>query len=251
MRNPRITWLSPDDPPSGFPPVESALREPDGLLAAGGDLSPERLLCAYSRGIFPWYDNGQPILWWSPDPRCVVYPTQFRLARRMEREARKSPIEATFNQAFSSVVAACAAPRRELAGTWITAEMQAAYEELHRLGWAHSVELWHKKRLAGGIYGLAIGRAFFGESMFSRETNASKFALHVLCRVLSSQGFAVLDCQTVSRHLLSLGAVTLPRRDFVSLLERCCAPPTSFANWPRKPLMLRDLPNDPDVAALQ
>lgn len=251
MRNRRITWLSPDDPPASFPPVESALSEPDGLLAAGGDLSVARLLHAYPRGIFPWYDNGQPILWWSPDPRCVIRPRGFRLARRMRRAQRNCAIEVTFNRAFAGVIAACAAPRRRLAGTWITADMQTAYRELHALGWAHSVETWLDGRLVGGVYGLAIGRVFFGESMFSRESNASKFALHALCRVLERHDFELLDCQTVSRHLLSLGAVTMPRRDFVALLDRCCTPATPFRDWPRKPLMPRDLSGNSDVGALQ
>lgn len=251
MRSRRITWLSPDDPPASFPPVDAALNEPDGLLAAGGDLSAPRLLYAYPRGIFPWYDSGQPILWWSPDPRCVVRPPQFRLARRMQRAQRNSSLEVTFNKAFAGVIAACAAPRRKLAGTWITSEMQAAYGELHALGWAHSVEIWNGDRLVGGVYGLAVGRVFFGESMFSRESNASKFALFALCRVLAEHDFELLDCQTVSRHLLSLGAVTMPRRDFVGLLDRCCAPATPFRRWPRNPLMLRDLSASSDVGALQ
>ncbi len=241
MKNRRITWLSPADPPSRFPPVELAMDEPDGLLAAGGDLSVARLLNAYPRGIFPWYDSGQPILWWSPDPRCVLDPGDFRLARRMHRDCRRSAMTVTFNRNFSEVISACAAPRRTLQGTWITPDMQSAYLKMHELGWAHSTELWREDRLVGGVYGLAIGRVFFGESMFSRETNASKFALFALCQVLEENGFVLLDCQTVSSHLLTLGAVTVPRRDFVAELDRHCTPPAAFDRWPRESLLLRDL----------
>jgi leucyl/phenylalanyl-tRNA---protein transferase len=251
MANRRITWLSPADPPASFPPVELALDEPDGLLAAGGDLSAARLLNAYPRGIFPWYDSGQPILWWSPDPRCILYPDRFRLSRRMQRECRRSPLVLTVNRSFSAVMAACAAPRKPLQGTWITADMVSAYSELHELGWAHSFELWRDGRLVGGIYGLAIGQVFFGESMFHRENNASKFALYALLRVLRPRGFSMLDCQTVSRHLLTLGAVTVPRRDFVAALARLCTPAVPFVDWPREPLMLRDLSASGDPVALQ
>jgi leucyl/phenylalanyl-tRNA--protein transferase len=251
VQNRRITWLSTADPPAAFPPVDRALTDPDGLLAAGGDLSAPRLLYAYPRGIFPWYDSGQPILWWSPDPRCVFVPQEFRLTRRMDRERRHTTLTVTFNQAFPAVIAACAAPRRRLAGTWITMEMRTAYEHLHELGWAHSVEIWDDRRLIGGIYGLAIGRVFFGESMFSREPNASKFALYALCDVLRARSFALLDCQTVSPHLLSLGAITLPRKDFVGRLAALCAPPGPFADWPAKPLMLKHLSADADHVALQ
>lgn len=240
MANRRITWLSPMDPPSCFPPVERAMDEPDGLLAAGGDLSAARLLNAYPRGIFPWYDSGQPILWWSPDPRCVLYPGDFRLSRRMRRDCRRSALVLTVNRSFSAVMAACAAPRKPFHGTWITTDMLSAYSELHELGWAHSIELWRDGRLVGGVYGLAIGRVFFGESMFHRESNASKFALFALCRLLGTRGFELLDCQTVSRHLLALGAVTIPRRDFVAALARLCTPAVPYLDWPREPLMLCD-----------
>lgn len=252
MVNRRLAWLSPADPPGSFPPVDRALDEPNGLLAAGGDLSAARLLHAYPRGIFPWYDSGQPILWWSPNPRCIIRPGRFRLARRMHRERRRSGLTVTFNRSFADVIAACAGPRRRLgAGTWITSDMRAAYEELHGLGWAHSVEIRRADALVGGVYGLAIGRAFFGESMFSRESNASKFALYALCRTLTLGGFKILDCQTVSRHLLSLGAVTVPRRDFVAELARLCTPTAAFGGWPTEPLRLADLTPLEDDAALQ
>lgn len=231
MQNRRITWLSTADPPAAFPPVDRALTDPDGLLAAGGDLSAPRLLYAYPRGIFPWYDSGQPILWWSPDPRCVFVPQEFRLARRMDRERRHTTLTVTFNQAFPAVIAACAAPRRRLAGTWITMEMRTAYEHLHELGWAHSVEIWDDRRLIGGIYGLAIGRVFFGESMFSREVDASKIALVALCRLLAGWSFALLDCQVTNPHLLSMGAIEMPRAEFERQLREAVGLPGQTGSW--------------------
>ena len=188
MQNRRITWLSAADPPAAFPPVDRAMTDPDGLLAAGGDLSAARLLYAYPRGIFPWYDAGQPILWWSPDPRCVIQPQEFRLARRMDRERRSATLGVTFNRAFrggdGGLRGASSQARGDLDHR---GNANSAYEQLHVLGWAHSVEVWRDRRLVGGIYGLAIGRAFFGESMFSRDTNASKFALHALCVALRAR----------------------------------------------------------------
>lgn len=243
MTNNRVAWLSPDDPIEGFPPVSSALDEPDGLLAAGGDLSPERLLYAYRHGIFPWYDDGQPLLWWSPDPRCVFLAGDYRLSRRMHRALRHSGMEIRFNSAFRDVVRACALPRRSEQGTWITTDMMTAYDRLHDLGWAHSVEIWQSGRLCGGLYGLAIGKAFFGESMYSRTANASKFALLQLASMLDSGALELLDCQVISRHLLSLGARTMPRNDFVRHLEKSCHPPKRFENWPNAPITaLRLLP---------
>ncbi|HZD54501.1 MAG TPA: leucyl/phenylalanyl-tRNA--protein transferase, partial [Woeseiaceae bacterium] len=174
MTAPQIKWISRGDTPGAFPDIHSALAVPNGLLAAGGDLSSERLLCAYERTIFPWYDRGQPILWWSPDPRCVLRPEAFHVSRRLRRSLRKSALTITFNAGFERVIRACGEPRHGQAGTWITAEMIEAFCRLHDTGWAHSVEVWLDRRLVGGIYGLAIGRAFFGESMFSRVTDASK-----------------------------------------------------------------------------
>ena len=165
--SPRIVWISPHDPPDSFPDVELALREPDGLLAAGGDLSTPRLLEAYRRGIFPWFDDGQPILWWAPDPRCVLFPDQFHLSRRAVRDMRRSSAEVRFNTAFDEVIAGCAEPRAGQAGTWITPEMRAAYNNLHDEGWAHSVEVWNEESMIGGMYGVAIGRVFFGPVMWS------------------------------------------------------------------------------------
>ena len=172
--NNRIAWISANDPPDTFPDIGRAMREPDGLLAAGGDLSAARLLTAYRLGIFPWFDEGQPILWWSPDPRCVLLPGEFHASRRLRRELRRSGAEIRFNTSFDEVIARCADPRPGQYGTWITREMIAAYTRLHADGWAHSIEVWQRDALIGGLYGLAIGRVFFGESMFSLQSNASK-----------------------------------------------------------------------------
>lgn len=241
MSNKQIVWLSPDEPPDAFPDTECALNEPDGLLAAGGDLSSERLLAAYSRGIFPWYDEGQPILWWSPDPRCILRPAKFHVAKRLRQSGRASSIRLSFNRAFGRVIRACAAKRKSQPGTWITADMVAAYEILHTDGWAHSAEVWDSDRLIGGIYGLAIGKVFFGESMFSQETNASKFAMLGLCHELLENNFALLDCQVVSQHLLTLGAETMPRAEFAGVLRKSCRPMTRFEQWPEKTRLIGDL----------
>jgi leucyl/phenylalanyl-tRNA--protein transferase len=228
----RIHWLDNDDPPDAFPPLEQALVEPNGLLAAGGDLSPERVLHAYRCGIFPWYETGQPILWWSPDPRCVLRPDRFHASRSLQRCARSRGFELTFNTACQDVIEACSTQRSGQSGTWITAEMKNAYLELHFRGWVHSVEVWSGQELVGGIYGIASGKAFFGESMFSRTSNASKIAIMALCRVLKKQSFPVLDCQVASPHLISRGAEMMHRAEFSSLLSEVCrrAEPADF--WP-------------------
>lgn len=241
MSNTRIAWLSPGDPPDAFPALENALGEPDGLLAAGGDLSSERLLFAYSHGIFPWYDEGQPILWWSPEPRCVLRTDNFRLTRRLGRKLAQSSAELRFNTAFSEVISACAGPRRSEQGTWITPDMMLAYQKLHAEGWAHSVEIWDDGALCGGLYGLAIGRLFFGESMFSKATDASKIVLAGLCQILSGHGFELIDCQVVSQHLVTLGAETVPRSEFAAALATACEPPIAFAGWPDSPLPVREI----------
>lgn len=248
MSTPRIAWISQDDPPEAFPDIAAALTVPDGLLAAGGNLAPDRLLYAYRRGVFPWFDSGQPILWWSPDPRCVMLPDSFHLARRLRRSMQNSALEISFNKAFSAVVEACAANRVGQKGTWITDEMIEAYSMLHGQGWAHSVEIWRDDELVGGLYGLAIGKAFFGESMFSQESNASKIAMWILCGLLVRHRFEILDCQVGSPHLTSLGAILMPRSEFAALLERACDPATKFAEWPqnRMPLpALMSLDSDP------
>lgn len=219
-----LAWLDPGTPDQPFPPVGNALEEPDGLLAAGGDLSPTRLLNAYRHGIFPWYEAGQPILWWSPDPRAVLFPREFRLHRSLRKTLRQGHFTYTVDEDFDSVIAQCAAPRHGAHGTWITPEMQLAYRRLHRLGHAHSVEIRDAQgRLVGGLYGIALGRVFFGESMFSRETDASKAALAVLAAQLEAWDFAMIDCQQDTAHLRSLGARPLARSDFVTLLSKHCA----------------------------
>jgi len=241
MTSNRIVWLSPDDPDDAFPPVEDSLLEPDGLLAAGGDLSSGRLLSAYRLGIFPWYDEGQPLLWWSPDPRCVFLKGGFHQSRRLRRYLRQSSAEIRVNTSFGEVIDACAGPRRFEQGTWITPDMTDAYQQLHREGWAHSIEVWQDDSLVGGLYGLAIGKAFFGESMFSHDNNASKIALLLLAKMLNSGQFGILDCQVLSSHLLSLGATLIPRREFVSRLESLCEPATRFEKWPAAPTSAGEL----------
>jgi leucyl/phenylalanyl-tRNA--protein transferase len=240
----RLKWLEPDDADIEFPDVSLALKEPNGLLAAGGDLRPERLLAAYRAGIFPWYEAGQPILWWSPDPRCILIPAELRIARRLLRQLRTTPLEVTFDNAFTDVIEACAGPRRSQQGTWITAEMATAYRRLYDMGWAHSVEVWDDRQLVGGVYGVCIGRAFFGESMFSGSPNTSKMALVALTRHMLAEGIEILDCQVSSPHLLSLGATLMPRAKFVSRLERICVVPAQPADWPRERRKIAELSGD-------
>lgn len=202
-----------------FPPVE--LAEPEGILAVGGDLAPRRLLAAYGQGIFPWYEEGGPILWWSPDPRCVIFPKELRVSRRLERTIRQGRFETRFDHDFRAVIEACAStPREGEDGTWITPEMQAAYQRLHLMGHAHSMEAWRDGRLAGAIYGVRLGRSFFGESMFHHERDASKVALVALVRRLGAEGVRVVDCQMTSEHLLSLGAREITRSEFVELVRQ-------------------------------
>lgn len=220
----RFVWLHPD-PESPFPPVEQAMIEPDGLLAVGGDLHPHRIINAYRHGIFPWYSEGEPILWWSPDPRCVFFPEQVHISRSLRRAINKQAIEIRFDTAFEQVIDACAEPRPDQNGTWITAEMRTAYIQLHRLGYGHCIECWQEDRLVGGLYGLAIGKVFFGESMFSRVTNASKIALVKLCEKLVELDFRLMDAQVQSEHLMTMGAQCIAREDFVKLLEQYCQPP--------------------------
>src|SRR5215217_5398408 len=228
-----IEWLDPFDPDYPFPPVDTAFTDPDGLLAAGGDLNPKRLLNAYRRGIFPWYEQGQPILWWSPNPRTVLFPKHFRLARSLRKSLRNKPYTISFDRAFYEVLSGCAAPRRYGAGTWITAEMLEAYYQLHVQGFAHSVEVWHTQDggLIGGLYGVALGRVFFGESMFSWATDGSKIALAYLARHLQAWGYPLIDCQLSSAHLHSLGAEMIPRARFMEFLTRYCPKHGEPAPW--------------------
>jgi leucyl/phenylalanyl-tRNA--protein transferase len=214
-----ITWLSPQDGPDWFPPLERALDEPAGLLAAGGDLSTPRLLAAYRRGIFPWYSPGQPVLWWSPDPRAVLFPDEFHCTRSLAKTLRNGGFDSAIDRDFRGVIEACAAPRPQSVGTWITAEMLAAYVELHRRGYAHSVETWRGGELVGGLYGVRLGGVFFGESMFSRERDASKVALARLVEACVGDGIMIIDCQMASAHLESLGSRRIPRARFQAMLR--------------------------------
>lgn len=219
-----LIWLDPDGDPRAFPPCDRALKEPAGLLAAGGDLRPERILAAYRRGIFPWYSPEQPILWWSPDPREVLFPEEFRRSRSLAKRERQVGWDVRTNCDFAAVIDACAGPRRGEHGTWITPEMRAAYLHLHTLGYAHSIETWFQDELVGGLYGLQIGQVFFGESMFSRRTDASKIALSTLVRTATARQIALIDCQLPSAHLKSLGSRSLPRSDFLPLLRQLIDP---------------------------
>lgn len=203
-----------------FPPPQQALKEPNGLLAAGGDLSLERILAAYKLGIFPWYEAGQPIMWWSPDPRMVLFPEDLHISKSLNKTINKQLYQVTSNQHFSAVIAACSEQRgKNREGTWITDEMQSAYINLHKEGWAHSVEAWQDNKLVGGLYGLAIGEIFYGESMFSISNNASKIAFVSLAQSLQKQGFKIIDCQISSKHLASLGAQEITRVDFMKLIS--------------------------------
>lgn len=213
-----------------FPPLERALREPNGLLAVGGDLSAERLIQAYRHGCFPWYQAGQPILWWSPNPRTVLPPQELHVSRSLRKTLRQERFQVTFDHDFSAVIQACAGPRDYADGTWITPEMQAAYRELHRRGIAHSVEVWQNDNLVGGLYGLAIGQLFFGESMFSHVDNASKVGFTTLVRRLKQWGFVLIDCQMPTQHLQSLGARSISRSEFADYLKRYLDQP-STADW--------------------
>ncbi|MCC6209862.1 MAG: leucyl/phenylalanyl-tRNA--protein transferase [Burkholderiales bacterium] len=210
-----ISWL---DTQSEFPPVDRALKDPNGLLCAGADLSVARLLDAYRRGIFPWYSGGEPILWWSPDPRMVLFCDELKISRSLAKNIRNRGFEVRIDSAFSRVIKACAGPRKGESGTWLGGDMLAAYEALHRAGHAHSYETWREGRLAGGLYGVQIGRMFYGESMFSTETDASKVALVGLVEELRRGGSPLIDCQQRTPLLASLGAREIPRREFLRLL---------------------------------
>ena len=226
-----IYWVAYNVIADDFPSVDSALRDPDGLLAIGGDLSVPRLLEAYRRGIFPWYSEGQPILWWSPNPRCVIELHNFRVSRSLRRKLHGGKYRVSFNCAFAEVMQQCAMPRPGSDGTWITRDVSASYLQLHKLGFAISVETWHGDVLCGGLYGVVIGKVFFGESMFSRESDASKIALAHLVEALQLNNFRIIDCQVHSRHLQSLGATPMERGKFINLLNRYCAENVVY-KWP-------------------
>jgi leucyl/phenylalanyl-tRNA--protein transferase len=223
-----IYWLKEQE--INFPHPDNAL--PDGLLAAGGDLRPERLLLAYSWSIFPWYNEGDPILWWSPDPRFVLYPDELKVSKSMRPYFNQQKFRVTYDRAFDQVITACSQiPRHGKLGTWITKEMLAAYQNLHRLGYAHSVEVWEQDKLVGGLYGLALGGIFFGESMFAHKSNASKFGFISLVRRLKEEGYRLIDCQQKTPHLASLGARSIPRKDFLELLAENRQLATKAENW--------------------
>ncbi|MCW8921916.1 MAG: leucyl/phenylalanyl-tRNA--protein transferase [Sedimenticola sp.] len=226
-----ISLIDPDNPHQPFPPVSTAETDPDGLLAVGGDLSPIRLLNAYEQGIFPWYSDEQPILWWSPNPRTVLFPDQIKISKSLKKSLRNRRYTFQFDKAFSEVIRHCAMPQAGREETWITEEMMTAYIQLHHLGFAHSAEVWEEDRLVGGLYGVAIGRVFFGESMFSLTRDASKIALVHLANTLSEQGFGVIDCQVYTAHLVSLGAQEIDRSDFVQLLSHFCKQTGNVGSW--------------------
>ncbi|HGM4930442.1 TPA: leucyl/phenylalanyl-tRNA--protein transferase [Serratia marcescens] len=235
----RIVKLSPQL--LAFPSPEGALRDPNGLLAIGGDLTAPRLLAAYERGIFPWYSPGEAILWWSPDPRAVLFPTEFHLNRSLKRFLRHDPFRITLNHNFAAVIAACA--HRPDEGTWIGPEVQRAYQHLHRLGYAHSVEVWQNDQLVGGMYGVAQGALFCGESMFSRVTNASKCALMAFCRHFAAYGGELIDCQVLNAHTARLGAREIPRRQFLQQLSTLQRRPLAPACW--EPQVISPQPAEP------
>ncbi|MCC5883466.1 MAG: leucyl/phenylalanyl-tRNA--protein transferase [Halomonas sp.] len=236
-----LSWLPAH--PVRFPPVSEALREPPGLLAAGGGLTPEWLLAAYRHGIFPWYSDDQPILWWCPNPRMVLFPDELRITRSLTKKLRNGGFHVTFDRAFEAVVAACAAPRQGQPGTWITKEMHNAYMALQRLGYARSVEVWQADELVGGLYGVAMGSIFFGESMFSRTSDASKVALVHLVHAMRSGGGRMIDCQMHTRHLANLGARDIARSEFINYLESCLVAPGHGDD--HYPLPCWALPEDP------
>lgn len=222
MNETRLYWISAQRFDNDFPDISQALPDPDGLLAAGGDLDHKRLLGAYRRGIFPWYDASQPILWWSPDPRTVLYPEQIHISRSLRKTLRSSRFQISIDQAFEEVIRACSVPRNEQTGTWLTNDMIKAYIRLHHMGHAHSIECWYGPQLVGGLYGIAIGQVFFGESMFSRMSDASKVCMVKLGENLSRWGYKLIDCQVDSLHLRTMGAVQIPRTDFRFLLDQLC-----------------------------
>lgn len=223
-----IHWFAADDCETPFPDVERALKEPDGLLAAGGNLKPTRLLEAYRQGIFPWYSEGEPILWWSPLKRAVIFPENIHISRSLRKTLHRETFRITRDTAFRKIMLGCASPRKDNKGTWITPEMIAAYYNLHQLGYAHSIECWLNDRLVGGLYGIQLGQVFFGESMYSLVPDASKVALVTLAR---QSNIALIDCQLPNDHLARMGMAMIPRREFIELLNYWC-PPESVVQKP-------------------
>jgi leucyl/phenylalanyl-tRNA--protein transferase len=226
-----LTALDPNNPDQPFPPLDKALHEPNGLIAIGGCLSVQRLLNAYKHGIFPWYNPGEPILWWSPNPRLVLFPDQLRVSRSLRKTLRKNLFTFTIDQAFEQVITACAQPREKESGTWITQHIHKAYNALHQLGIAHSAETWLDGELVGGLYGVALGQVFFGESMFQTHTDASKVAFVQLVEQLTSWDYQLIDCQVHTSHLESLGAEEISREQFIQLLKQYCETPVNPSAW--------------------
>ena len=222
-----VDWLDPDS--LDFPPLAAALTEPNGLLAVGGDLRPERLVNAYRHGIFPWYEDPQPLLWWSPDPRAVLIPDQIHVSRSLAKVLRRAEFRVSFDSAFRRVINACATLDQNRTGTWITSDMMNAYIRMFELGWAHSVEVWRDRELVGGLYGIGMGKVFFGESMFSRESNASKVALVSLGEKLRHLEVELIDCQVGNPHLYRMGAIDISRAEFAFRLARLAD--ASQQNW--------------------
>lgn len=233
-----LTYIQPFDAVDSFPPLEYAQLEPNGLIAIGGDLRPERLLQAYRSGIFPWFNEGQPIMWWSPDPRMVLYPADFHASRSLRKSVRKNSYAVSFDQAFSTVIHQCSQPRPYARDTWITDSMKEAYLQLHLLGYAHSVEIWSGKKLVGGLYGIALGKAFFGESMFSLATDVSKMAFWALSRFAGAHDFELIDCQVYSEHLQTLGARKITREEFAGKLQELVGKPGD-TQWQQQPIDLQ------------
>lgn len=230
MKELKLAMMGPEvDAP--FPPADQALQRPNGLLAWGGGVEPERLLRAYRQGIFPWYSEGEPIMWWTPDPRCVLVPERVHLSSRTRRRFNSGRYRITADSAFAEVIEGCAEPRKGVAGTWITDALKASFVQLHDQGITHSVEVWQEQQLVGGIYGMALGKAFFGESMFSRRVDASKIALVALCRQLHEWSFGLLDCQVTNPHLLSMGAKEISRDDFQARIGHLVQQPFQAGSW--------------------
>ena len=230
--------ISSTESHSSFPPVENALREPNGLLAVGGDLSPQRLLEAYSKGIFPWFNADEPILWWSPNPRMVLFPEEIKISRSLRKTLKKDHYQIRTDGSFTQVMHACASSRKGQTGTWIHPEMIAAYTALHDMGLAHCVETWMDGELVGGLYGVALGQVFFGESMFSRVSDASKIALVHLAKQLQRWEFGLIDCQVKTGHLTSLGAREIPRSEFSQQLDRLIADIKPGNKWSFDPVLI-------------
>ena len=212
-----------------------------GIVALGGSLDYQNLIAAYSSGIFPWYNQGEEIHWWSPSPRCILIPGNFHKSKRLLRELKKIEHHVTCNKDFDQVIINCAAPRKDQDGTWINKDMIIAYKNLHKEGWCHSIEIWSENNLIGGLYGIAVDKIFFAESMYSKKNNASKFALLALCHVLMVNNFKLIDCQVPSQHLFTLGATLISKENFTTKLKNYCSKKYKFNNWPKGKVLLKNL----------